>query len=89
MGELAWHGRLSDGDDPLRRLEAEEERERIEQAIRGLPPRQQQVITLRDVEGWGAAEVCNLLQLSEANQRVLLHRARTRVRDALKPTSPP
>jgi RNA polymerase sigma-70 factor, ECF subfamily len=41
------------------------------------------VITLRDVEGWSAQEVCNILDLSETNQRVLLHRGRTRVRQAL------
>ena len=41
------------------------------------------MITLRDVEGWSAKEVCNVLELSETNQRVLLHRARTKVRQAL------
>jgi len=41
------------------------------------------VIALRDVEGWSADEVCSVLELSEANQRVLLHRARSAVRRAL------
>lgn len=41
------------------------------------------MITLRDVEGWSAEEVCNVLDLSETNQRVVLHRARTKVRQAL------
>jgi RNA polymerase sigma-70 factor (ECF subfamily) len=49
-----------------------------------LPVRQGQVVTLRDIEGWSSAEVCELLGLSEANQRVLLHRARGRVRAALE-----
>ncbi len=41
------------------------------------------MITLRDIEDWESAEVCEALGISEANQRVLLHRARTRVRQAL------
>jgi RNA polymerase sigma-70 factor, ECF subfamily len=48
-----------------------------------LPDAQRQVITLRDVRGWSSEEVCNALDLSETNQRVLLHRARTKVRQAL------
>jgi RNA polymerase sigma-70 factor (ECF subfamily) len=57
---------------------------RLREAIQQLPPMQRQVIELRDVEGWGSEEVCELLGLSEANQRVLLHRARSRVRQALE-----
>jgi len=53
-------------------------------AIARLPPAQRAVITLRDVEGWEAAEVCASLGVSEANQRVLLHRARSKVRLALE-----
>ena len=49
-----------------------------------MPPAQRAVITLRDVEGMTAAETCELLELTEANQRVLLHRARSRVRRALE-----
>jgi RNA polymerase sigma-70 factor, ECF subfamily len=64
---------------------AEELREQVEAAIAGLPPRQREVIVLRDVEGWAADEVCNVLGISESNQRVLLHRARVKVRDALAP----
>jgi len=50
-----------------------------------LPPRQQQVLALRDVEGWSAEEVCTALDVSEVNQRVLLHRARSKVRAAMEP----
>ncbi len=53
-------------------------------AIDELPDRQREVVTLRDVEGWTAAEVCALLGISEGNQRVLLHRGRSRVRASLE-----
>jgi RNA polymerase sigma-70 factor, ECF subfamily len=53
-------------------------------AIETLPAKQRDVITLRDVEGWASDEVCETLQISEANQRVLLHRARSKVRAALE-----
>lgn len=56
----------------------------IRDAIDALPDSQRAVITLRDVEGWSAEEVCNALELSETNQRVLLHRARSKVRRALE-----
>ncbi len=69
---------------PERRLLAKETLATIDAAIEGLPPVQRQVITLRDVAGCTAAEVCELLELSEVNQRVLLHRARSQVRAALE-----
>lgn len=53
-------------------------------AIDGLPPNQRIVISLRDVEGWSSEEVCKVLGLSDTNQRVLLHRARSNVRAALE-----
>jgi RNA polymerase sigma-70 factor (ECF subfamily) len=56
----------------------------IEAAIAELPPRQQEVITLRDVEGLDSQEVAEHLRVSEGNQRVLLHRARAKVRAALE-----
>jgi RNA polymerase sigma-70 factor (ECF subfamily) len=55
----------------------------IEQALTELPPRQRIVITLRDVEGYTSDEVCSILDVSPANQRVLLHRARAAVRGRL------
>jgi len=67
-------------EDPERRLQSLEARERLRAAIGALPETQQAVLTLRDVEGLEADEVCMLLDLSAGNQRVILHRARARVR---------
>jgi RNA polymerase sigma-70 factor, ECF subfamily len=72
-------------DTPERALLSKECRAAIKQAIERLPPTQRQVITLRDIEGVGSEEICNILEISETNQRVLLHRARTRVRRELIP----
>ena len=65
-------------------LLAGETRERLAEAIEALPPAQRAVISLRDIEGWSSEEVRNALDLSETNQRVLLHRARSKVRAALE-----
>jgi RNA polymerase sigma-70 factor (ECF subfamily) len=69
---------------PEERMLSRETRERIAAAIAELPERQRTVIALRDIDGWSPEEVCNLLALSESNQRVLLHRARAHVRRALE-----
>ena len=69
---------------PEQRLLSRETLGVIQQAIAALPLVQAKVITLRDVEGWSAEEVCALLDLSEGNQRVLLHRARSKVRAELE-----
>ena len=69
---------------PEARLLAGETRQVIDAAIGTLPPSQREVITLRDVNGWAADEVCNTLGISATNQRVLLHRARARVRRAVE-----
>jgi RNA polymerase sigma-70 factor (ECF subfamily) len=69
---------------PDEALLADETRARIAAAIDALPATQRAVITLRDVEGWSSDEVRNALDLSETNQRVLLHRARSKVRAALE-----
>lgn len=71
-------------DLPEERLLAAETRAAIATAIDALPANQRAVISLRDVEGWSSEEVRNALDISEVNQRVLLHRARARVRDALE-----
>jgi RNA polymerase sigma-70 factor (ECF subfamily) len=55
----------------------------VGEAIAELPPVQAEVIRLRDVLGWTSEDVRNVLDLSETNQRVLLHRARSRVRRAV------
>ena len=65
---------------PENRLLSRETLARVQAAIAALPPSQREVITLRDVEGWSAQEVCNVLEITESNQRVLLHRARAKVR---------
>jgi RNA polymerase sigma-70 factor, ECF subfamily len=71
--------------DPETGLLSAELRRHLRQAVEGLSPDQRAVITLRDLVGLPAAEVCDLLELTDANQRVLLHRARARVRTALLP----
>jgi RNA polymerase sigma-70 factor (ECF subfamily) len=71
--------------DPETGLLSAELRRQLRQAVEGLSPDQRAVITLRDLVGLSAPEVCDLLELSDANQRVLLHRARARVRTALLP----
>jgi RNA polymerase sigma-70 factor (ECF subfamily) len=86
-GHFGAHGFWSDGpaplplpDDALARKRA---REILLAEIELLPEGQRAVVTLRDVSEWSAEEVCNVLGLAETNQRVLLHRARTRLRAAL------
>jgi RNA polymerase sigma-70 factor (ECF subfamily) len=67
-------------DEAVDRLVAPELAARVRLAIEALPQQQRQVVTLRDVEGLSSMEVCELLGISEGNQRVLLHRGRGRVR---------
>lgn len=69
---------------PERLLLSKEIRMLIDRAIESLPVLQRQVIILRDIEGLSSQEVCNILNVSETNQRVLLHRARTKIRRALE-----
>jgi RNA polymerase sigma-70 factor (ECF subfamily) len=69
---------------PEEQLLAQETRRYLKQALAGLPLAQRTVIIMRDVEGWDAPEVCNVLGITETHQRVLLHRARSKVRRALE-----
>jgi RNA polymerase sigma-70 factor (ECF subfamily) len=81
-----WPGGWKCFPEPLpeQRLLERETLALIEAAIAELPERQHTVITLRDIEGWPAEDVCQALEISEANQRVLLHRARSKVRRCLE-----
>jgi RNA polymerase sigma-70 factor (ECF subfamily) len=69
---------------PEEKVDGDALRAAVERAMGDLPPNQQRVMWLRDVEGWTSEEVCAALELSEGNQRVLLHRARSKVRAALE-----
>jgi RNA polymerase sigma-70 factor (ECF subfamily) len=69
---------------PEEQLAGRETLDALKLAVEALPLKQRQVIVLRDIEGWKAEEVCELLSLSQANQRVLLHRARSKIRQALE-----
>jgi RNA polymerase sigma-70 factor, ECF subfamily len=71
-------------DEVLERITAPEVAARIRQLIDQLPLAQRQVVTLRDVERLSSDEVCETLRITEGNQRVLLHRARTRIRTLLE-----
>lgn len=72
--------------DPEALLLGGETRAALLRAIATLPDGQRAVVVLRDVEGLDAADVCNVLEISETNQRVLLHRGRTKLRAALAGT---
>jgi RNA polymerase sigma-70 factor, ECF subfamily len=72
------------GDAPEQRLLSAEVRQHIYAALDTLPIGQRTVVTLRDIDGLSAAETCNVLGLSESNQRVLLHRGRSKLRRAIE-----
>lgn len=78
-----WASPVQEWNRPLERALSAEMRKLIADSIDALPEMQRRVVSLRDVEGWSGEEVCNALELSETNQRVLLHRARTTLRDAI------
>ena len=81
-----WPGHWSSPPTPWpeEQLLRREAVEAVERAIQDLPPGQRAVITLRDIQGCESAEVCDVLGISEGNQRVLLHRARSKVRAHLE-----
>jgi RNA polymerase sigma-70 factor (ECF subfamily) len=74
---VPWSDQVDD------RLVAEHLAHRVREILPTLPEGQRQVVVLRDIEGLAAADVCGLLGLTDGNQRVLLHRARARIRDQL------
>lgn len=76
-------GRSHD-ENPEAMLLRREALEKLEEALVALPPAQRAVVVLRDIEGLESAEVCNVLEVTETNQRVLLHRGRARLRKALE-----
>jgi RNA polymerase sigma-70 factor (ECF subfamily) len=79
-----WVRPPAEWDSPEVRLAGEDARRVMLEAIAALPERQREVLTLRDIQGYSASEACNALELTETNQRVLLHRARSKVRAALE-----
>lgn len=79
----AWSGSYGAGPEEV--VLSAELRARIDEGLTMLPERQRRVLILRDLEGWTPEEVCELLGISDGNQRVLLHRARIRMRELLEP----
>lgn len=84
-----WPGNWADPPTPWKlapedQVLTQETMRMILQAVESLPPRQHAILRLRDIEGWSSQEVCNIFQLTETNQRILLHRARSKVRRALE-----
>jgi RNA polymerase sigma-70 factor, ECF subfamily len=88
LNEGRWAGHWvtppSPWEQPEGRLLAGEARALIDLAITELPGPQAAVITMRDLIGFDSTDVCNVLEITESNQRVLLHRARSKVRQALE-----
>jgi RNA polymerase sigma-70 factor (ECF subfamily) len=79
-----WAAPPSPWELPDGRLLASEARAVVERSVAALPPAQATVLVMRDVVGFESSEICNFLEISETNQRVLLHRARSKVRQALE-----
>jgi RNA polymerase sigma-70 factor (ECF subfamily) len=82
-GRWTGHWAIPPAELPEDRVLGLEIRDTLNAMIDRLPARQRAVIVLRDVEGLSASETCQILDLSESNQRVLLHRARMQIRSDL------
>ncbi len=80
----AWAEPLESWADADDRLVAATWTKCLSDALSGLPPRQREIVLLRDVEGLASHDVCDVLGISEGNQRVLLHRGRSRLRSVLE-----
>lgn len=80
----AWARPPAEWSEPDIKLAGDAARQALLEAIAALPPRQREIITLRDVQGYSAVEARNALGVEETNQRVLLHRARSKVRARLE-----
>jgi RNA polymerase sigma-70 factor (ECF subfamily) len=83
-GQTPFHWAAPPRDWPEKRVLDREALDLIQSTIESLPETQRTVIRLRDVEGWSPEEVADALEISDGNQRVLLHRARSKVRAALE-----
>ena len=83
-GAGAWAEPLESWEDADDRLVAATWSKCLSDALADLPPRQREIVILRDVEGLASHDVCDVLGISEGNQRVLLHRGRSRLRSMLE-----
>lgn len=84
LGEGYWPRSPTWARDPADAAVAAEARRVVRRALEEITPAQREVLTLRDLEGWSGPEVCEVLGISDVNQRTLLHRARVAVRRALE-----
>ena len=84
LGDGYWPTSPTWARDPADAAVAAEARRVVMSALEEISPAQREVLTLRDLEGWSGPEVCEVLGISDVNQRTLLHRARVAIRQALE-----